>query len=124
MFTRLNVFSYADENVAVVQPVRSPATPAEAEFLQSITATEMNLPVEAEIALSDRLNIKLILIPAGDFYMGSPSSESGRSFDEGHVHRVQISRPFYMANMKLHSFNIIRLLAFRKTVNLKAMAFR
>ena len=35
-------------------------------------------------------------IPAGEFEMGSPESESGRDSDEGPVHRVRLNRGFWM----------------------------
>lgn len=37
---------------------------------------------------------EMVMIPAGNFLMGSPDSEAGRSSDEGPQHRVSISRPF------------------------------
>ena len=37
---------------------------------------------------------ELVVVPAGSFLMGSPSSESGRNDDEGPVHRVRIAEPF------------------------------
>ena len=40
--------------------------------------------------------LELVLIPAGDFLMGSPQDEEGRDDDEGPVHRVRITRPFYI----------------------------
>ncbi len=40
--------------------------------------------------------MKLALIPAGTFTMGSPASEAERSTDEGPTHTVRISQPFYM----------------------------
>ena len=42
------------------------------------------------------LGIEFARISAGTFRMGSPSGESGRDNDEGPVHRVTISRDFYM----------------------------
>jgi formylglycine-generating enzyme required for sulfatase activity len=38
----------------------------------------------------------LVLVPAGDFMMGSPDSEADRIDNEGPRHRVKIARPFYM----------------------------
>ena len=37
---------------------------------------------------------ELVVVPAGSFRMGSPSSEEGRHDSEGPVHRVRIAQPF------------------------------
>ena len=37
---------------------------------------------------------KMVVVPAGSFTMGSPSSEEGRYDDEGPQHRVTIAEPF------------------------------
>jgi hypothetical protein len=37
---------------------------------------------------------EMIVIPAGEFTMGSPETEMGRSDDEGPQHKVTIARPF------------------------------
>ena len=37
---------------------------------------------------------EMVVVPAGSFTMGSPSSESGRNGDEGPQRRVEISSPF------------------------------
>ena len=37
---------------------------------------------------------ELVVVPAGSYQMGSPSSEEGRADDEGPVHRVTIAQPF------------------------------
>ena len=42
------------------------------------------------------LGMEFVLIPAGEFLMGSPEDEEGRSGGEGPVHRVRITRPFYL----------------------------
>ena len=36
---------------------------------------------------------EMVVIPAGEFMMGSPASEEGRDSDEGPQHRVRIGRP-------------------------------
>jgi hypothetical protein len=36
----------------------------------------------------------MVVIPAGEFMMGSPESENGRFGDEGPVHRVSVHQPF------------------------------
>ena len=46
--------------------------------------------------LGKQVTMKLTLIPAGKFMMGSPSDEAGRRDNEGPQREVTISRPFYM----------------------------
>lgn len=41
------------------------------------------------------LGMRFVLLPAGQFLMGSPSSEAGRRLDEV-LHQVSLSRPFYL----------------------------
>ncbi|MCD6326070.1 SUMF1/EgtB/PvdO family nonheme iron enzyme [bacterium] len=45
--------------------------------------------------------IAFVWIPAGDFMMGSPSSEKNRDDDEGPVHRVRISKGFWLGKYEI-----------------------
>jgi len=45
--------------------------------------------------------IRLRLIPAGEFDMGSPDNEEGRFANEGPVHHVKISKPFYIGKYEV-----------------------
>jgi formylglycine-generating enzyme required for sulfatase activity len=56
------------------------------------------LPGEGTLTLylGKQVTLKLALIPAGKFLMGSPADEAGRGEDEGPQRAVVISRPFYM----------------------------
>ena len=87
-----------------------PATSAEAEFLQSITASDMNLPVETEIAMGNNVTMKFILIPAGEFHMGSSKLFS----DEWPLHWVKISRPFYMSRCEVTQIQYNTVMGLRK----------
>ena len=51
---------------------------------------------ELLVDLGGGVTMKLLLIPAGRFTMGSPEGEAGRSSDEGPQHEVTISKPFFM----------------------------
>jgi uncharacterized protein (TIGR02996 family) len=46
--------------------------------------------------LTNSIGMELVLIPPGTCLMGSPEDEEARSDDEGPVHEVAISRPFYL----------------------------
>ena len=51
--------------------------------------------------LGGRVTMELMLIPAGEFTMGSPDSEPERIANEGPLHRVKITRPFYMGKCEV-----------------------
>jgi formylglycine-generating enzyme len=53
-------------------------------------------PKDLTLDLGKGVTLKLALIPAGKFLMGSPADEPGRDDDEGPQHEVTISKPFYM----------------------------
>ena len=61
----------------------------------------MPLPKETTLQIAPKVTLKLVLIPAGKFNMGSPDGEKDRSTDEGPQHEVTISKPFYMAATEL-----------------------
>ena len=44
---------------------------------------------------------EMVVIPAGEFMMGSPDSEEGRSRDEGPQHKVTVARPFALGRYAL-----------------------
>jgi formylglycine-generating enzyme required for sulfatase activity len=48
-------------------------------------------------SFTNSVGMKLVLIPAGTFVMGSPETEPDRHPDEGPQHLVTISRPIYMS---------------------------
>ena len=47
-------------------------------------------------AVVNSIGMKFVLIPSGEFMMGSPDSDREAKADEKPQHRVRISRPFYM----------------------------
>ncbi len=53
-------------------------------------------PRELKLELGQGVVLEMVLIPAGEFDMGSPVLEEGREENEP-LHRVRITKPFYMA---------------------------
>jgi len=51
---------------------------------------------ELTLNIGSNTTMKLVLIPAGTFMMGSPDDEKDHEKTEGPLHQVTISRPFYM----------------------------
>ncbi len=87
------------------EPSRPEVTPREAT--KSGTATQETgtdgtttaaepKAATGEKQITNSIGMKLLLIPAGEFTMGSPESEKSRHADEGPQHRVWITRPFYL----------------------------
>jgi formylglycine-generating enzyme required for sulfatase activity len=80
---------------------RIPQTTEQVKSLQSKTAEQFGIEVERAVKINDHVEIDFILIPPGEFYMGSLSTEEGRGKDEGPIHKVKISKPFYMSKYEV-----------------------
>ena len=55
----------------------------------------------ASEVIHEKTGIEMVFIPAGEFMMGSPSSEEGRDDDEGPRHRVRTTKPFYLGKYEV-----------------------
>jgi formylglycine-generating enzyme required for sulfatase activity len=56
----------------------------------------VKMPKEWTLDCGKGVSMKRVLIPAGEFMMGSPENEGGRDPNEGPRHRVKITKPFFM----------------------------
>ena len=54
------------------------------------------LPREEKKTITNSIGMKLVLIPAGEFLMGSTDEDKDAEGDEKPQHRVRITRPFYL----------------------------
>jgi formylglycine-generating enzyme required for sulfatase activity len=96
----------AQPGPAVVSPVISPPprprprAPAAAPLAAAAPAVALPAaspapPAESARSISNSIGMKLVLIPAGKFLMGSPQTDRSRSDDE-HQHEVEITEAFYL----------------------------
>jgi formylglycine-generating enzyme required for sulfatase activity len=64
------------------------------------TSTTKNAEIAAtaksDEPITNSIGMKLVLIPAGDFFMGSPEGDIEARGEEKPAHRVRISKPFYL----------------------------
>ena len=58
-------------------------------------------PKELTVDLGKGVKLEMVLIPAGEFLMGSPDSDRYGFFDEKPQHRVRITKPFYLGKYLL-----------------------
>ena len=64
-------------------------------FEEIVAASE--LPAE----ITNSIGMKLVLIPPGEFMMGSPASEKDKDLDENPQRRVRITKPFYIGKYEV-----------------------
>jgi formylglycine-generating enzyme required for sulfatase activity len=64
---------------------------------QQETADQLGVPRDLNVDCGRGVKMRLVLIPAGRFMIGSPDDEKGREMNEGPLHEVTLTRPFYMA---------------------------
>jgi formylglycine-generating enzyme required for sulfatase activity len=69
---------------------------AAAPSTQPATQPSTQPAKELTLDLGNKVTMKLALIPAGKFLMGSPDGEKDGQTDERPQHEVTISKPFYM----------------------------
>ncbi len=78
----------ADES----QPTAAaPVPPVIVAPVQQTSADRLGIPVQ----ITNSIGMRLVLIPAGEFMMGSPITEECRARDE-YQHAVRITKPFYL----------------------------
>ena len=79
----------------------SPFDVDEAKAYQKATAEFYGVPVEKSVDLGDGVKMDFVLIPAGEFHMGSSTVEAKRDRNEGPAHEVILSKPFYIGKFEV-----------------------
>ena len=82
----LELLSATDQRFVTEQAGAGAAKNAPQVPVDQVRATE----------ITNSIGMKLVLIPAGEFMMGSPDADPNAGSDEKPAHRVQITKPFYM----------------------------
>ncbi|BBM85963.1 bifunctional serine/threonine-protein kinase/formylglycine-generating enzyme family protein [Candidatus Uabimicrobium amorphum] len=90
---------YFDFTQLVWKNLRHPQQVQYAGEYQKWYAQQHNLPVEKDFVLR-RVNMRMMLIPPGLFFMGSPYFERGRSNQE-QQHKVLISKCFWLGKYEV-----------------------
>ena len=70
----------------------APFDAAAAKGHQEAWAKHLGVPVK----MTNSIGMKMVLIPAGVFQMGSPESDSSANPDEKPQHTVRITKPFHL----------------------------
>jgi formylglycine-generating enzyme required for sulfatase activity len=85
----------AEEKEAQPLPKQQQADPLpKQQEAEPLPKQEQGISEPVEV-ITNSIEMKLALIPAGEFLMGSPEDEAGR-FDLETQHRVRITTPFYL----------------------------
>ncbi len=66
-------------------------------LLRVLSRFSANRPPDALQEISNAIGMKLVLLPAGEFLMGSPHDDPDARMDEKPQHLVQISQPFFLS---------------------------
>ncbi len=82
--------------IITITPVTPTPTPVSTHI-----PTPTIIPTSTPMPTTTPPNMEFVLIPAGEFDMGSPSNEVGRYAEEGPVHHVKLAKDFYMGKYEV-----------------------
>ena len=94
----------ADVSSISTQPEAVPESIEPTSPRQSVVESEVSqipAPSFDQKTRTNSIGMEFVLIPAGEFDMGSPSDESGRSNNEGPVHTVTIEKAYYLGKYEV-----------------------
>ena len=77
-----------------------PSNETNAKEIQLALAKSLNRPVEEKEDIGKGIKLEMVLIPAGKFMMGSPTTEVGRNNNETQ-HEVKITQSYYLGKYEV-----------------------
>jgi formylglycine-generating enzyme required for sulfatase activity len=77
-------------------PARTGPRPRRGSDMWKVLDTIQKSEPELAKLVTNTIGMKFVLVPAGSFHMGSPPGEAGRRDNEGPVHEVILTGPFYL----------------------------
>jgi len=80
---------------------KTPYGADKAKEYQKAAAEFCGVPVEKSVDIAEGVTMNFVLIPAGTFFMGSPTTESQRDRNEGPAHDITISKPYYLGKFEV-----------------------
>ena len=83
-------------SVSVISREGQKGQTAQTSFIITVTRRK-----EIALDLGSGVKLDMLLIPAGEFLMGSPDSDKDAKPDEKPQHRVRITKPFYLGKYKV-----------------------
>jgi formylglycine-generating enzyme required for sulfatase activity len=93
---RLTLSSYGTLAALAAFVVVAAAAPVGAQATKQAAIEAKHAPKEVSVDLANGIKLELLLIPAGEFMMGSPESETSRLVMDKPQHRVRITKPFFL----------------------------
>lgn len=98
----------SDDNIERIEPLYK----LNVDETETIKQTSEISPTNNKVAINESsagshqtitnsIGMEFVLIPAGEFYMGSPLSEKDRDINEGPVHHITIAKEFYLGKYEV-----------------------
>jgi formylglycine-generating enzyme required for sulfatase activity len=106
----------ADEEAAVGQP----AAAADAGAVDPARQLQQRWAAQCKVAVEETnaIGMKLVLIPPGEFQMGSPDTDAQADAEERPQHRVTLTKPYWLGQCPVTEFQ------YQKVMGINPSAFK
>ncbi|WP_321416957.1 formylglycine-generating enzyme family protein [uncultured Methanomethylovorans sp.] len=104
MFSPLLVVNSGNQDTIIPQNTKVVDSPLAANDTNNVSIDNKTATTNTQLDLetyTNSIGMEFVLIPAGEFQMGSPSSEEDRDDDEGPVHEVTIENAYHLGKYEV-----------------------